>query len=410
MRALEKDRNRRYESASALAADVRRYLDDEPVQAAPPSRWYQTAKYIRRHKLAATVTALSCSLLAFGIGATAWQAFRATKAEQSAEERYEIAKEAVDTYLLEVTQDEQLASPAFQDLRRRLLESAEKFYDRLSRERPTDLRQKSHKGAALHNLGKVHVETGKYGIAHQAFERATTIYEELLQEEPQSTAHVLDLTYVLESRGNLWCRQGDNGNAAPYFQRSLALRTSLYSAAPSDPELAHARAEAQLRVGSVQWDDQGRRNLAEAAELLTLVSTQHPESTVYQESLAQSHQNWADHLEAVSEPAACQHHEAAVAIYARLAAANADSVKFQIALAVAQALQGDTFYRFNRLEESRKCRLQAVEGLTRLAAKYPGRVDVEVQLGRIMHLLGQNEEDFWLNQMPGSNGTAACGD
>jgi serine/threonine protein kinase/Flp pilus assembly protein TadD len=50
MRALEKDRNRRYESASAFAADVERYLNDEPVQACPPSTAYRLKKLVRRNK------------------------------------------------------------------------------------------------------------------------------------------------------------------------------------------------------------------------------------------------------------------------------------------------------------------------------------------------------------------------
>jgi serine/threonine-protein kinase len=50
MRALEKDRTRRYESASNLAADIERYLADEPVQACPPSVVYRLQKYLRRHK------------------------------------------------------------------------------------------------------------------------------------------------------------------------------------------------------------------------------------------------------------------------------------------------------------------------------------------------------------------------
>src|SRR5205807_182197 len=50
MKALEKDRNRRYESASAFAADVQRYLADEPVQACPPSAWYRFRKFARRNK------------------------------------------------------------------------------------------------------------------------------------------------------------------------------------------------------------------------------------------------------------------------------------------------------------------------------------------------------------------------
>src|SRR4029077_4265800 len=62
MKALEKDRNRRYETASAFAADVQRYLDDEPVQACPPSRWYRFRKFARRHK--AGLTAVTCMILA----------------------------------------------------------------------------------------------------------------------------------------------------------------------------------------------------------------------------------------------------------------------------------------------------------------------------------------------------------
>ena len=50
MKCLEKDRNRRYETANGFAADVQRYLDDEPVQACPPSAWYRFRKFARRNK------------------------------------------------------------------------------------------------------------------------------------------------------------------------------------------------------------------------------------------------------------------------------------------------------------------------------------------------------------------------
>ncbi len=52
MKALEKDRNRRYESASDFAKDVQRYLDDEPVEACPPSTMYRFGKFARRHRAA----------------------------------------------------------------------------------------------------------------------------------------------------------------------------------------------------------------------------------------------------------------------------------------------------------------------------------------------------------------------
>src|SRR5262249_21738094 len=62
MKALEKDRNRRYGTASAFATDVQRYLADEPVQACPPSAWYRFRKFARRNRTA-LVTATAAALL-----------------------------------------------------------------------------------------------------------------------------------------------------------------------------------------------------------------------------------------------------------------------------------------------------------------------------------------------------------
>ena len=64
MKALEKDRTRRYETASGLAADVQRYLNDEPVQACPPSAAYRMRKFVRRNKAALTAAALTAAGLA----------------------------------------------------------------------------------------------------------------------------------------------------------------------------------------------------------------------------------------------------------------------------------------------------------------------------------------------------------
>jgi serine/threonine protein kinase/tetratricopeptide (TPR) repeat protein len=72
MKALEKDRNRRYESASAFAADVQRYLDDEPVLACPPSAWYRLRKFVRRHKTALTVAGLILFVVAALGGGVGW--------------------------------------------------------------------------------------------------------------------------------------------------------------------------------------------------------------------------------------------------------------------------------------------------------------------------------------------------
>jgi serine/threonine protein kinase/tetratricopeptide (TPR) repeat protein len=68
MRPLEKDRNRRYESASAFAADVQRYLNDEPVHACPPSTSYRLRKFVRRHRTTVLVAAgVLIATTAFGV-------------------------------------------------------------------------------------------------------------------------------------------------------------------------------------------------------------------------------------------------------------------------------------------------------------------------------------------------------
>jgi eukaryotic-like serine/threonine-protein kinase len=79
MKALEKDRNRRYETASALAADVERYLADEPVLACPPSAAYRFRKFVRRHKRA--VLTGSVAAVALVAGTLLFQEERARTAE-----------------------------------------------------------------------------------------------------------------------------------------------------------------------------------------------------------------------------------------------------------------------------------------------------------------------------------------
>ncbi|HEX9045620.1 MAG TPA: serine/threonine-protein kinase [Verrucomicrobiae bacterium] len=70
IKALEKDRNHRYQTANALAADIRRYLDNEPVNARPPSRLYRLQKLVRRNKVVFAAAAAVALALAAGFGTT----------------------------------------------------------------------------------------------------------------------------------------------------------------------------------------------------------------------------------------------------------------------------------------------------------------------------------------------------
>jgi serine/threonine protein kinase/WD40 repeat protein len=84
MKSLEKDRNRRYESASGLARDLQHYLADEAVEACPPTFGYRIRKFARKHKKALTAATAFAALLLAGIAVSSWQAIRATRAEEHA--------------------------------------------------------------------------------------------------------------------------------------------------------------------------------------------------------------------------------------------------------------------------------------------------------------------------------------
>ena len=109
MKALEKDRTRRYETANGLAMDMQRYLNNEPVVARPPSRFYRFQKLVRRNKIVFTAGGLVFLSLLVGLGLSTWLFIRereahheqmilrekAENAEQRAEAREKINQAAI---------------------------------------------------------------------------------------------------------------------------------------------------------------------------------------------------------------------------------------------------------------------------------------------------------------------------
>jgi eukaryotic-like serine/threonine-protein kinase len=84
MKALEKDRTRRYETANGLALDIQRYLDDEPVQACPPSAGYRLRKFVRKHRTAIMIAATFAVVLIVAAAVSTWQWREAEAARREA--------------------------------------------------------------------------------------------------------------------------------------------------------------------------------------------------------------------------------------------------------------------------------------------------------------------------------------
>jgi serine/threonine protein kinase len=84
LKALERDRERRYGTANGFALDIQRYLDHEAVEACPPSVGYRLRKFSRRHWKFLAVTSLLMLSLIGGLAFSSWQAVRAIRAERAA--------------------------------------------------------------------------------------------------------------------------------------------------------------------------------------------------------------------------------------------------------------------------------------------------------------------------------------
>jgi eukaryotic-like serine/threonine-protein kinase len=92
LKTLEKERRLRYDTATALVADIERHLNDEPVVAAPPSVGYLARKFLRKHKKAVLTAAAAVALLAIGLASTTWQWCRADANAKAARQNGQVAE------------------------------------------------------------------------------------------------------------------------------------------------------------------------------------------------------------------------------------------------------------------------------------------------------------------------------
>ena len=101
MKAVDKDRERRFGSAAEFAEDIRRYLDDEPIEARPPSARYRMGKFASKHRVLMAATASFLLLLLAGIAGTTWFAVAAERSRETAELSRVAAERARETAVAE---------------------------------------------------------------------------------------------------------------------------------------------------------------------------------------------------------------------------------------------------------------------------------------------------------------------
>jgi serine/threonine protein kinase len=237
MRALEKDRTRRYETASGLARDVERFLGGEPVEAGPPSATYRLRKYARKHRGALATAGAFAGLLVLAAAVSTRQAYLATKAKNEAQEASERSRvneakareqeaqarrsaaesEGVLTFfrdrVLSAARPEGQEGGLGKDVTiRKAVDAAEPKIAAAFRDQPTV-------EASIRNaLGETYLDLGEPALAIRQFERAVAL---------RTTKLGTDHLHTLEGRNNLAAAYriaGRTAEAIALHEETLKLR------------------------------------------------------------------------------------------------------------------------------------------------------------------------------------------
>ena len=285
-KALFKDRTRRYQSASELASDIFRFLNDEPITARPPSAIYQVRKFAKRHRVLAGGAAIAAVGLAAGLAVSVWQLNEAN----SARDRLAAANVDIEAALARVTTERNRAEAVIDQLnkltdvlleyeaqsrrligsissRRVLASSARSVLGELRRVSGETPWVRSRLAHAYTRLGTLSwLDASSSDDARSDFETAIALHRAELEERPGDAAHIEGIVTSLTSLASLTTMQGGT-------QPAMAMVLEAERAAQqTDAIPLHVIARVQHIKGAVLReqgrDDEALSTLSAAADLL----------------------------------------------------------------------------------------------------------------------------------------------
>jgi serine/threonine protein kinase len=332
MKTLEKDRNRRYETAIGLADDVRRYLNDEQVLACPPSRWYRFRKFARRNRrtlasavflgvvllLAVVGLAVSNRLIDQERAETAAERDRTKAANAQLKENLQLALQALDEVYFRLTADRMLRDPRQQKEDDVFLKHALTFYERFAAQNSDDPDVRYEMSRAYSRVGSIHSVLHQRAPAKKAHLRALAIAEQLAADYPKEPKYRANLgTMLFGVTGGAGAE-----DAKMYQQRAFDLRKQL---AVEFPEVLAYREDLADAHNSIAWNLVTKRDPAAAVphyrEAIVLWTRLVDEgSHASKRRLAGVQLNLGSALTTLNDPASVEYYRKAIPIYADLVA------------------------------------------------------------------------------------------
>ncbi len=412
MKALEKDRTRRYETANDFAADILRHLSSEPVLAAPPSQAYRLRKFVRKHRGGVIAASLVLLTLLGGIAGTTWgwyEARRSARAERRAkldaqnqqaraEERETQAIDAVKRFRDAVADDPALkTNPDLEALRKRLLKEPLAFFknlrDRLQADKDTRPESLNGLASAAFELGTLTNEIGDMQDALIAHREALAIWRKLADANPSDTDLQSSLAASHHKIGRLLRATGEADEALKSCESALAIQQKLVDTNPTISRFQSDLATSHFSIGyllrATGKPAAAMKSYESALAARQRLADANPTVTEFQYDLADSHFGIAILLTETGQPTrAMNEHETALAIFQKLSDANPTITRFQVMLAESHRAIGQELLTTGKPADARRAYDRALEIRRILADSNPAVTDFQFGLAAIYNSIG----------------------
>jgi serine/threonine protein kinase len=393
MRALEKDRKQRYESASAFAADVQRYLEGEPVQACPPSAAYRLRKFARRNKVFLATAGLVTAALLTGTAVSIWQAIEAGRARRLAEGNLALARQAVDDMYTDVAEKWLAEQPRMTDVQRQFLQKALLFYQRFAKQPGQEPAMRLETARAYKRVGVIQLKLGANSEAEAAYRAALHILEPLVEEFPAVPEYRFELGRSYNSLGLALKGAGRRAEAEAMFRTALKPLEQLATEFPTAPQYREYLASCDMNLGNVLLAT-GRLPEAETAHRAALklqeqLATEFPDMPKYRDELAGSYGNIGLVLKDSGKKAEAESkYRAAMRLQEQLAAEFPTVPQYGESLAGSQLNMGGVLKDMGKNTEAEEACRVALKTWERLAADFPAVPKYRYYLAGSHHSLG----------------------
>ena len=275
MKALSKERDRRYETAAGFAREIERFLNHEPVLAGPPTARYKLRKFVKRNRAQVAAASFLATALLAGIMGTSFgfvraehrrqEAERARSAEARQRARAEAARDrtrqALDAMTSSVTGDSLTTQTEVSADQKRFLTEVLTYYREFAGERADDETSRARTAAAARRVGMIEGRLGRFDEAAAAFQLARDGYATLATDFAAAPGYRLELARNHKSLGDALADRGKSAESEREQHKALAIYERLAAEFPDVPEYRRelALGDNSLAILSRELGNTGRR-------------------------------------------------------------------------------------------------------------------------------------------------------